>query len=158
MRASNIPAVLSRRRGTAGFVAGACVATLVAGGGVAIAAIPSSSTATYAACVDRDSGDMRMIDRQKGERCRKKGEKAVSWSKGWTSGDIEGLTRMWDPEYPNLTFLATERDVAARTYEQVRQYYTDLLTFFVPSTWIVSDEAGAAQSPSMKRVDRSSDM
>lgn len=63
----------------------------------------------------------------------------AAWSRGWTTGDIEGLTKLWDPSHPNLTFLATERDVAARTYQQVHQYYTDLLTMFVPATWIVSD-------------------
>jgi len=62
-----------------------------------------------------------------------------AWSKGWTSGDIAGLTSLWDPDYPNLSFLATERDVAARTYAEVRQYYTDLLTVFVPQTWIPSE-------------------
>lgn len=63
----------------------------------------------------------------------------AAWSKGWTTGDIESLTRLWDPDYPNLTFLATERDVAARTYPGVHQYYTDLLTMFVPNTWIPSE-------------------
>ena len=62
-----------------------------------------------------------------------------AWSRGWTSGDIAGLTSLWDPEYANLSFLATERDVAARTYAAVRQYYTDLLTTFVPQTWIPSE-------------------
>jgi hypothetical protein len=62
-----------------------------------------------------------------------------AWSKGWTTGDIEGLTKLWDPNYSNLTFLATERDVAARTYAAVHQYYTDLLTMFVPQTWIPSE-------------------
>lgn len=63
----------------------------------------------------------------------------AEWSRGWTTGDIEGLTRLWDPDYPNLTFLATERDQPARTYAAVRQYYTDLLTMFVPATWIPSE-------------------
>jgi len=62
-----------------------------------------------------------------------------AWSKGWTSGDIAGLTSLWDPDYPNLSFLATERDIPARSYAAVRQYYTDLLTVFVPTTWIPSE-------------------
>lgn len=66
-------------------------------------------------------------------------ELLATWSKGWTSGDIDALTELWDPDYDNLSFLATERDEAARTYAQVRQYYTDLVSMFVPSTWTPSD-------------------
>lgn len=36
----------------------------------------------YTACANGDSGAMRMVDRQAGEKCRKKREKTVS--KGWT--------------------------------------------------------------------------
>lgn len=61
------------------------------------------------------------------------------WSLGWTSGDVESLTELWDPEYENLTFLATERDDPARSYSEVRQYYTDLLSLFVPSAWTPSE-------------------
>jgi hypothetical protein len=84
MRALKFADVVRRRRGTSGFVAGVCVAAMVTGGGVAIAAIPSTANGNYTACVDRDSGDMRMIDKQAGQKCRKKREKTVSWSKGWT--------------------------------------------------------------------------
>lgn len=66
-------------------------------------------------------------------------ELLATWSRGWTSGDIDALTELWDPDHDNLSFLATERDEPARTYARVRQYYTDLLSMFVPSTWIPSD-------------------
>jgi len=62
-----------------------------------------------------------------------------AWSRGWTSGDISALSNLWDPDYANLSFLATERDSPARTHAAVRQYYTDLLTAFVPNTWIPSE-------------------
>ena len=63
MRDLKVLDVVRRRRGASGFVAGVCVAAMVTGGGVAIAAIPSTANGKYTACVNRDSGDMRMIDK-----------------------------------------------------------------------------------------------
>jgi len=73
---------LSRRRGAVGFVAGIAVAGLVAGTGAAIAAIPSSTTATYTGCVAKVSGALRVVDAQAGKKCTSK-EKAISWGKGY---------------------------------------------------------------------------
>jgi len=73
---------LSRRRGTVGFVAGIAVAGLVAGTGAAIAAIPSSTTATYTGCVAKSSGALRVVDAQAGKKCTSK-EKTISWGNGY---------------------------------------------------------------------------
>ena len=70
-------------RGLAGFVVGAVSATVVAGGGVALAAIPSSTTAAFTGCVAKTGGALRVIDAQAGKKC-KSTEKTISWSKGWT--------------------------------------------------------------------------
>jgi hypothetical protein len=83
MQVADIRSFASRRRGTTGFVAGVVIAVAVAGGGVAVAAIPSSSTGQITACVAKVGGTVRVIDYQAGKRC-KKVEKTVAWSKGWS--------------------------------------------------------------------------
>jgi hypothetical protein len=72
-----------RHRGGVGFVVGVVAAMILAGGGVAIAAIPSSSTAKFTGCVAKTGGALRVIDAQAGKKC-KSSEKTISWSKGWT--------------------------------------------------------------------------
>jgi hypothetical protein len=79
---SKLRTILARRRGPIGFAAGVLVAGLVAGTGVAIAAIPSTTTSTFTACVNKSSGVVRMIDYQAGKRCTSR-ELAVSWGKGY---------------------------------------------------------------------------
>ena len=75
---------VARRRGITGFVAGMVAALVLTGGGVALAAIPSSSTGGFTGCVDRTSGALRVIDYQAGTRCAKKRERTIQWSKGWS--------------------------------------------------------------------------
>lgn len=72
----------SRHPVTAGLFVGLAVATILGGGGIALAAIPSTSTGTYTGCVVRQTGAIRVIDRQDGERCTRR-EKTIAWSKGW---------------------------------------------------------------------------
>lgn len=74
--------ILTRRRGLTGFVAGITVTMLVLGGGVAVANIPSSTTSTYTACVNKTTGATRVIDAQRGKRCTSN-EQVINWTKGY---------------------------------------------------------------------------
>jgi hypothetical protein len=82
--------LLVRHRTPAAFLGGVAV-TAVLGGGVALAAIPSTATGSITACINRTSGAVRIIDFQAGKRCTSK-ETTLSWSKGvhyrgaWSSG------------------------------------------------------------------------
>ena len=62
---------------------GALSASVVIGGGVAIASIPSSITGSITACVNNASGAVRIIDFQAGHHCAT-GETTLNWSKGYT--------------------------------------------------------------------------
>lgn len=74
---------VARRRGTAGLLAGLLLATVVTGGGVALGAIPSTTTATFTGCVAKVGGALRVVDAQAGQTCTRK-ERTVRWSGGWT--------------------------------------------------------------------------
>jgi hypothetical protein len=74
--------IIRRRRGLVGFVAGAATSMLVLGGGVAVANIPSSSTSTYTACVNKSTGATRIIDAQRGKKCSTS-EQTIHWAKGY---------------------------------------------------------------------------
>ncbi len=82
--------LLVRHRTPAAFLGGVA-ATAVLGGGVALAAIPSTVTGSITGCVNRTSGAVRIIDFQAGKRCTSR-ETTLSWSKGlhyrgaWSSG------------------------------------------------------------------------
>ena len=71
-----------RHRGLAGFAVGVVATMTIAGGGVALASIPSSSTAKFTGCVAKQGGALRVIDAQSGKKC-KSSEKKITWSKGW---------------------------------------------------------------------------
>ena len=79
----NFRRTVSGNRAVTGFVVGVIATMTIAGGGVAIASIPSSSTAKFTGCVAKTGGALRVIDAQAGKKC-KSTEKAISWSKGWT--------------------------------------------------------------------------
>jgi hypothetical protein len=72
-----------RHRGVTGFAVGVIATMTIAGGGVALASIPSSSTAKFTGCVAKQGGALRVIDAQSGKKC-KSSEKKITWSKGWT--------------------------------------------------------------------------
>jgi hypothetical protein len=72
----------ARHRGLSGFAVGVIATGTVLGGGVALAAIPSTSTGQYTACVLKTTGAVRIINYQAGKRCTTR-ETTVSWSKGW---------------------------------------------------------------------------
>ena len=57
------------------------VVALVAGGGLAFAAIPST-TGSFTGCVNKTSGALRVIDYQAGRRCATT-ENTITWSKGY---------------------------------------------------------------------------
>ena len=82
MLKSSVRPLASGHRGLTGLGVGLVVAATVAGGGVALAAIPSSSTSQYTGCVAKQNGAVRIVDFQAGKRCTAK-EKTISWSKGW---------------------------------------------------------------------------
>jgi hypothetical protein len=77
------PGGAGRHKGLIGFAVGVAAAMTIAGGGVALASIPSSSTAKFTGCVAKTGGALRVIDAQAGKKC-KSSEKTISWSKGWT--------------------------------------------------------------------------
>ena len=74
--------ILSKRRGAVGFAAGLAAASVVVGGGVALATIPSSTNGQITACVNRTTAATRIIDYQAGRRCATT-ESTISWSKGY---------------------------------------------------------------------------
>lgn len=69
-------------RGLAGFAGGIMAAALVTGTGVAVAAIPSTSSGSFNACVNKSTGNVRIIDYQAGKRCTSS-ELSTGWSKGY---------------------------------------------------------------------------
>lgn len=73
---------LRTHRGTTGFATGVLTVVVVSGVPLAIAAIPSSSTGAFTACVNKTSGAVRIIDYQAGKRCTTR-ERTVGWSKGY---------------------------------------------------------------------------
>ena len=79
----NVRRAAAGHRGVTGFVVGVVATMTIAGGGVALAAIPSSSSAKFTGCVAKTGGALRVIDAQAGKKC-KSTEKTISWSKGWT--------------------------------------------------------------------------
>lgn len=79
----NLRRATAGHRGITGFAVGVVATMTIAGGGVALAAIPSSSTAKFTGCVAKQGGALRVIDAQAGKKC-KSTEKKISWSKGWT--------------------------------------------------------------------------
>jgi hypothetical protein len=82
---------MAAHRATVGFAAGLITATILGGGVVALAAIPSTANGAYTGCVNKTSGAVRIIDRQAGKHCTTR-ERTISWSKGyryrgaWKSG------------------------------------------------------------------------
>jgi hypothetical protein len=109
------------RRGVVGFVAGALVAASLAGGGVAIAAIPSTTTAKFNGCVNKDTAVLRVINYQTGKRC-KKSEKGISWSQGWT---YRGMWRAGTPYRPGDVVLDNGSSYVARAASLAKPPVTD---------------------------------
>ena len=70
---------------TAGFPLGAASALVIAGSGVALAAIPSTTTGKITGCINTKTAVLRVIDYQAGKRCFKT-EKAVSWNQRGPKG------------------------------------------------------------------------
>lgn len=129
----HIRAWIGDRRGVVGFVAGALVAGSLAGGGVAIAAIPSSTTSSFTGCAARDNGALRVIDSQAGKRCRKS-ERRISWSKGWT---YKGLWRATTSYRPGDVVLDNGSSYVARATSLAKPPVTDA------SRWGLLAAAGA---------------
>ena len=73
---------VTTHRGASGFAAGVAATLLLGAGGMAIAAIPSSSDGSITSCVNKTSGAVRIIDAQAGRHCTTK-ERRVAWSKGY---------------------------------------------------------------------------
>lgn len=85
-----------RSRGLTGFAVGVLATLTVVGGGVAIAAIPSTTTAKFNGCVSKDTGVLRVINYEAGKRC-KRSEKGISWAQGWTYKGIWRATTSYRP-------------------------------------------------------------
>ena len=82
---------IGTRRVSIGFAAGVVATSLVLGGGIALASIPSSTTGTITACVNHTSGATRIIDYQAGTRCVST-ESTINWSKGYRQRGAWGST------------------------------------------------------------------
>ena len=100
-----------RSRGLTGFVVGVVATLTIVGGGVAIAAIPSTTTAKFNGCVSKDTGVLRVINYQAGKRC-KKSEKGISWAQGWS---YKGLWRATTSYRPGDVVLDNGSSYVART-------------------------------------------
>ena len=98
-------------RGLTGFVVGVVATLTLVGGGVAIAAIPSTTTAKFNGCVNKDTGVLRVVNYQAGKRC-KKSEKGISWAQGWT---YKGLWRATTSYRPGDVVLDNGSSYVART-------------------------------------------
>ena len=109
MRVVHVRLFAARHRGWLGFASGVMACALV-GGGVAIAAIPSTTTGALTACVSNSSGAVRLIDYQAGRRCAAN-EYTVTWSKGyryrggWSSTVAYGVLDV--VTYGGSSYLAT---------------------------------------------------
>ncbi|MDQ1708711.1 MAG: hypothetical protein QOG49_96, partial [Frankiaceae bacterium] len=80
MSLPSVRAFVDRHRTLAGFAAGVGVTAVVAGGGVALASIPSP-TGAFSACVAKADGRVRIVDPSKGGKCTA-AETATGWSRG----------------------------------------------------------------------------
>ena len=66
-------------------VVAASAVALAAGAGVAVAAIPDSSTGVYTACARIADGGLRVIDAQIGQKCNS-GERTLTWNQKGPAG------------------------------------------------------------------------
>ena len=110
-----------RGRGLTGFVIGVVATLTIVGGGVAIAAIPSTTTAKFNGCVSKDTGVLRVINYQAGKRC-KKSEKGISWAQGWT---YKGLWRSTTSYRPGDVVLDNGSSYVARAASLAKSPPTD---------------------------------
>lgn len=106
---------MSIKSATIGFVAGAVgVGGII--GGVALAAIPATNTGNITSCVNARTSAVRIIDYQAGKRCVR-GEKMVTWSKGWRTRGNWSTTVAYTPgdvvTYNNSSFVARTASTAA---------------------------------------------
>ncbi len=62
-----------------GAVIGLC-ATATMAGGIAYAAIPDAGTGQFHGCVNKSSGQLRVVDPSKGQHCTSATETAVTWN------------------------------------------------------------------------------
>ena len=72
---------IRRRSWASGVVTGGVAVAVVTAGGLAIAAIPSSS-GEITGCARKDTGAVRVIDAEAGQKCTRK-ERTLRWSSGW---------------------------------------------------------------------------
>lgn len=100
-----------RGGGLTGFVVGVVATLTLVGGGVAIAAIPSTTTARFNGCVSKDTGVLRVINYESGKRC-KRSEKGISWAQGWT---YKGVWRATTSYRPGDVVLDNGSSYVART-------------------------------------------
>jgi hypothetical protein len=107
--------------GLTGFVVGVVATLTVVGGGVAIAAIPSTTTAKFNGCVSKDTGVLRLINYQAGKRC-KKSEKSISWAQGWS---YKGVWRAATSYRPGDVVLDNGSSYVARTASLAKSPPTD---------------------------------
>ena len=74
------------RRGFMGGLAVGVAASVVLAGGVAVAAIPSTSTGLISGCRNVKTGALRVIDYQAGKRCTAKTERLLPWNAKGVAG------------------------------------------------------------------------
>ena len=127
----------ARGKGLTGFVVGVVTTLTLVGGGVAIAAIPSTSTAKFNGCVNKDTGVLRVINYEAGKRC-KKSEKGISWAQGWT---YKGMWRASTSYRPGDVVLDNGSSYVARTASVAKPPSSDA------SRWGLLASAGPQGAP-----------
>lgn len=75
----------TKGRSLLGFLVGFLSAAIIAGGGVAIAAIPASDTGEITGCYTIRNGDVRVIDLEAGDTCTKN-ETQIEWNQTGPAG------------------------------------------------------------------------
>ena len=68
-------------------IIGGIVAGVVLAGGLALAAIPNSSTGTFSVCANKATGALRAIDAQAGKKCTA-AEKLITWQQGVSASGL----------------------------------------------------------------------
>jgi hypothetical protein len=130
-------AKLRQRRGLGtGLVVGILVGALLAGG-LAFAAIPSTTTRQITGCVNKTSGALRVIDYQVGKRCTT-AETTLSWGVGYRYLGTWTATRAYAAQdvvyYSGSSYVAKVASTGKAPSSQ-------------PSYWGILAHAGAAGTP-----------
>lgn len=106
------------RRGFMGGLAVGVAASVVLAGGVAVAAIPSTSTGLISGCRNVKTGALRVVDYQAGKRCTPTTERPLTWNAKGVAGP-RGLQGIAGPVGAKGATGATGSQGSARGYARI---------------------------------------